>query len=198
MINLLVVIVGAYIVGSIPTGYLLGRFLFGIDITAHGSGNIGATNAARVFGPRYFFIVFFIDAAKAFLYLLALSLGDLSFPVAQLSHDMVVHLAAIALLIGNAYSPFLGFNGGKGVATLCGILYALFPPYWFTWFAICWAGLLATTRRAYVSSIGATLFLVVTYAGVYAGSWNHQLYFLFWLLAWVIWRHKRNIQQELI
>ncbi len=193
MINLIIILVGAYVVGSIPTGYLFGRLVFGVDVTQHGSGNIGATNIARVFGPRYFFVIFLIDAAKAFLYLLFVSSLGQNYLTTIVSQEIILQLTGIALLIGNAYSMFLGFTGGKGVATMCGILYFLFPPLWFTWFALCWAVLLMVTHRAYVGSIGATIVFVVSYASVHGGLFSPQLYFLFWLLGWIVWRHKSNL-----
>lgn len=197
MMSLIIVLFGAYLVGSIPTGYIFGRWFFGVDVTQHGSGNIGATNVARVFGSQYFFMIFLIDAAKAFLYLWMVASvfsGDIAH---ILSPTLTLQLVGIMLLIGNAYSIFLGFTGGKGVATMCGVLYYLFPPFWFTWFALCWAVLLVTTRKAYLSSIGATVALVISYTAAYGGLFNDQLYFLFWLLGWIVWRHKSNIGREL-
>lgn len=197
MISLILILLGAYVIGSIPTGYIFGRLLFGIDVTQHGSGNIGATNVARVFGPQYFFLIFLIDATKAFAYLLFISSLGSDYTPAFLPQEIMLQMTGSMLLLGNAYSMFLGFTGGKGVATMCGVLYFIFPPLWFTWFAFCWAVLLTVTRKAYIGSIGATILLVVTYASVHGGLFSPHLYFLFFLLGWVVWRHKSNIEREL-
>lgn len=191
MITSIIVLIGAYLVGAIPTGYILCRRLFGIDITEHGSGNIGATNVARVLGSHFFFVVFLIDAAKAFLYLFLL----LQFYV--LNNSVIFFCAAIMLLVGNAYSVFLNFSGGKGVATMCGIIYALFPPLCFTWFALSWLLLVGITRKAFLGSIGAAISLVIVYVFLQGSLFTYEFYFLCWLCVWIIWRHKSNIEREL-
>lgn len=96
-------LIGAYLVGSIPTGYLIAQWAGIADIRKHGSGNIGATNVARLLGVHFFFIVFFIDALKAYCYLRYMQ---------SMTSDVLVHaLIAIALLLGNIFSCFLEFRG---------------------------------------------------------------------------------------
>src|SRR3989337_2711884 len=112
-------IIGAYLIGSIPTGYLITRYVRGNDIRRFGSGNIGATNVARFLGLKYFFLVFFIDACKAYTYLVWCACMGLP--------QEVVFFAAISLLIGNSCSAFLQGSGGKGVATIVGILFVVHP-----------------------------------------------------------------------
>ena len=113
----------AFIIGGIPTGYLVSYASGMGDIRKHGSGNIGASNMARIgilniglfFGLSGFFIVFLLDAGKAYLFLkLMSSLMNLS--------DKNLIIASLMLLWGNCYSLFLQFNGGKGVSTYLGII----------------------------------------------------------------------------
>ncbi len=113
-------LIAAYIIGSCPTGYLLGKWLMGIDIREHGSGNPGATNVFRVVGKRAGIITLVVDFLKGFLpVFLSLTLD----PRAQ-AFASLLGLAAIA---GHNWSIWLKFNGGKGVATSAGVFMALLP-----------------------------------------------------------------------
>lgn len=99
-------IIGAYIVGSIPSGYLIARYNGFQDIRQFGSGNIGATNIARALGLHFFFIVLFLDAIKAYGYLQLCGLMGVD--------GFQLLLCAFALLIGNSYSFFLNGSVGGG------------------------------------------------------------------------------------
>lgn len=112
-------VVGAFFVGAIPWGYLVGRLVGGIDVRTVGSGGTGATNVLRALGARASIVVFALDFCKGFL------------PV-FLGRSIAVGagwIAAMALatVIGHCWSPFIGFRGGKGVATGFGAAVALFP-----------------------------------------------------------------------
>ncbi len=174
----------AYLIGAVPTGYLLARS-FGIDITKHGSGNIGATNVARVLGSKkYFFLIFFLDVFKAagFLYLAQPYLSQL-------------HLlyCAVAILLGNAYSIFLRFRGGKGVATSFGILLALFPPPVTLTFFVAWVFTLAVARRVDVASLIAALCTTLGAASGLLIVAPHQVGFLLFMTFFLIVRHRSNL-----
>lgn len=119
-------IVIAFLVGSVPFGYLIGRAR-GIDIRAHGSGNIGATNVTRVLGKRLGRACFALDLLKGFLPSVGagLYLGDLGSWSPQSPWLWIA--AALAPIAGHVFCPWLGFKGGKGVATGLGALLGLFP-----------------------------------------------------------------------
>ena len=168
-------LLSAYLVGSIPTGYLLAKYFFSVDLTRHGSGNIGATNAARVIGKKYFLIVFSLDFSKAFLFLALLIPSP---------------LAAVALLVGNAYSPFLNFKGGKGVATSAGILAALFPVAVLAITTSIWVALIIYFRRVDVASLLSLL--LTTILTIYFQTQELQLLLLF-MNCLVVWRHRKNM-----
>lgn len=142
----LLLIILAYIIGSIPSGYLIARF-YGIDdIRLHGSGNIGATNVARILGTKFFFIVFFTDFIKSFL------LVSLIQTVGYAPIMMIV--SGLALIFGNGASIFLQFRGGKAVATSCGVVCA-WNPTLLLLVAIAWViGLWLTKRVGIASGIG--------------------------------------------
>lgn len=108
----------AYAIGSLPTGVLVGRAL-GVDVRAAGSGNIGATNVARLLGRWAGFLTLLCDVGKGVAAVaMARWLGG---------HDAIVHAAAVAALLGHVFSVFLRFDGGKGVATGFGVCLALAP-----------------------------------------------------------------------
>ena len=119
-ITLLSIPVAAYLLGSIPFGLILARLFGGTDVRKQGSGNIGATNVARVVGPLAGILTLALDAAK----------GAVAVLIAErLSNDSAtwMMIAAIAALLGHCYPIWLNFKGGKGVATAAGIFLVLSP-----------------------------------------------------------------------
>jgi len=118
MLTPIVLVLLAYLLGSVPTGYVLGSFA-GIDVRKAGSGNVGATNVARVVGLRHGILTLIGDVAKGFIpVVVALQLGLSS---------AATGLVGIAAFLGHLYSAFLKFQGGKGVATALGIFLAVSP-----------------------------------------------------------------------
>ena len=115
---LLLIIVLAYLCGSIPTGVILTRRL-GLDIRTMGSGNVGATNVARSAGKTVGLLTLLGDIAKGLVPILLVRFFDLG--------ETTLACAAVAALLGHIFSPFLGFSGGKGVATGLGVLLGLAP-----------------------------------------------------------------------
>ena len=130
---LLLLIPLAYLAGSIPFGLIVGLSK-GIDPRTGGSGNIGATNVARVLGhKKYFWIVFFLDLGKSLIPMAIASALVLRIPREQ--RDWHIYLlwlsVGFAAVLGHMFSLFLKFKGGKGVATSAGVMLGLFPYY--TW-----------------------------------------------------------------
>jgi glycerol-3-phosphate acyltransferase PlsY len=190
MILLLILVIIAYLVGSIPTGFLFCRYFFNLDITQHGSGNIGATNVARVLGKRYFLLVFFIDAIKAW----AVIYAGMLLCGATVSSIVVIHVGyvlACALLVGNAYSVFLGFSGGKGVASTVGIIAALLPIPFVICFMGCWAFVLVITKQPFVASLAALFVMMVSSYYLLSGM-STTFFFAIWV--WVAMRHFPNLR----
>jgi glycerol-3-phosphate acyltransferase PlsY len=110
-----------YLLGSIPFGLLLGKLFGAADVRKAGSGNIGATNVARVAGPLAGILTLLLDAAKgAFAVVLAARLSE------QSSTWMMI--AGLCALVGHCFPIWLGFRGGKGVATAAGVFGVLCPP----------------------------------------------------------------------
>lgn len=116
----IVLVLGAFLLGSIPWGYLFGRWFAGIDLRTIGSGGTGATNALRTMGWKVSAAVLLLDVAKgAAPILVGRQLGVDTWWLAA---------AAIAAVTGHCWSPWIGFKGGKGVATAAGAAIALWPP----------------------------------------------------------------------
>jgi glycerol-3-phosphate acyltransferase PlsY len=182
-----------YLVGSIPTGYLLGRAK-GLDIREHGSGNIGATNVWRVMGWKWGLPAFVADVLKGFL---PLFLGHSLFGEdgSIWDNELFLVICGLATIIGHNYTPWLGFKGGKGIATSAGVLAALMPPVLAVSFSL-WAVLTLVTRYVSVGSIAAALSLAPLAWFFYRGQW---ILFGLACLAGVlaIYRHKSNIQRLL-
>jgi glycerol-3-phosphate acyltransferase PlsY len=174
--NLWILIVGAYLIGSIPFGVLIGR-VRGVDILQHGSKNPGATNVARLLGRPLGAVCFVLDMGKgagpvlvagAIFNLLGRRPASLDPEVAVLSQtEMWLWLAvACAAIAGHMCSPFLAFRGGKGVATGFGAMVAMWPVLTFPALGaiVVWYGVLRLTRYVSLASILAAISLPVGYA----------------------------------
>ncbi|MBN2461599.1 MAG: glycerol-3-phosphate 1-O-acyltransferase PlsY [Candidatus Cloacimonetes bacterium] len=120
-IEIIFLIMAAYLLGSVPTGYLMGRVFCGVDIRQKGSGNIGATNTFRVLGMGYGIVTMILDIAKGMLAVKLLIWATLE------PSPLILLLAGLAAILGHIFPIFLGFQGGKGVATAAGVFIILIP-----------------------------------------------------------------------
>jgi glycerol-3-phosphate acyltransferase PlsY len=200
--NLLLLIAGGYLVGSIPFGLLVG-WSRGIDVRKVGSGNIGASNVGRLLGKRYFFIVMFLDLLKSLLPMLAASVvvaRAVSHPTPEVyAFWLMVGFAAI---LGHMFSIFLKFKGGKGVATSTGVLLGLWPYYTLPGMVTVAAFIILflATRYISVGSIGAAVTFPIAYLVMaltngwqpFGGQWP-LLAFGIVISALVIFKHRSNI-----
>lgn len=174
----------AFLLGSIPTGYLVARAK-GVDIRRHGSGNIGATNVFRTVGRPLGVLVFLVDALKGFAAVwLALRWGGPS--------AWAGILAAVAAIAGHNYTPWLGFKGGKGIATSAGVLIAL-APWAVLAAAAVWFAVFFATRYVSLASICAAAAMPLAVAAGRGGA--PLLAFAVAIAALAIWRHRSNIRR---
>jgi glycerol-3-phosphate acyltransferase PlsY len=181
-----------YLVGSIPVGYLLGKSK-GLDIRQHGSGNIGATNVWRVMGRNYGLVAFACDFLKGFLPLFLVKSYALPAATTSWTVELLLVLCGIASILGHNYTPWLGFKGGKGIATSAGMLGALMP--WVLAVALSlWIIAVLITRTVSIGSILAAAVLAPATLGFYWGNW---IYLGLSTLAGglAVWRHRANIQR---
>ncbi len=180
-------VVVAYLMGSIPTGVLIGRAV-GIDLRAHGSGNIGATNAVRTLGMRLGLVVFVADVLKSALPVLLAktALGE------TWAQGPWFSLIALAAVLGHVFPPWLGFRGGKGVATALGVFLALAPV--LAGFALVVYGItLAIARVSAIASLTATTVLLVLVPLWSRDPWLTALAVCVGAIVW--WRHRDNVEQ---
>jgi glycerol-3-phosphate acyltransferase PlsY len=186
----------AYLLGSIPNGYLVGKAR-GVDLRTVGSNNIGATNALRILGKKYGYFVFAADALKGWLaVMLAWAIGRGLPESLQISLGVT---AAVFAMLGHIFPVWLGFKGGKGISTAAGVMIALFPIWVFLFGLAVWALLFFTTRYVSVASIAAAVSLPIS-AGVlwYLGQCDPVRTGIAALMCVLsVWRHKSNIQRLL-
>ncbi len=199
MLETVLYIVAAYLIGSVPFGYLAGR-MRGIDLRQHGSCNIGATNAVRVLGKAWGIPVFVCDFLKGYLPLLFVKYrlgGDATLFCGE---EMLCLLGVMfALVLGHTFTCFLGFRGGKGVATTGGCLFALSPTIGFSALGA-WILCMLATRYVSLSSMVAGLAMMAAAVWVFwladgsCGSADAMVLGLLLLIfLLVVLKHRANI-----
>lgn len=210
----------AFLLGSIPFGLLIAKSQ-GVNIREHGSGNIGATNVLRVVGKKFGISCFVLDFFKGFIPAL-LAINLISFdghsPIICLGfltdHTVVFDsrsnaqglqvLAALFTILGHNYSPWVGFKGGKGIATSAGSLIPL-APFGVLALLIVWFLTFQITRYVSLASITAAAALPLM---ILFGSWKHGklangewnqplLIFSIFIAVMAIWKHRSNIKNLL-
>lgn len=125
-IPILIVVLVAYLLGSIPSSVWIGKIFYGIDVREHGSGNAGTTNTIRILGYKAGIPVFIIDALKGWFAVFLTKIVFGYFPSIEMPEYMSL-IAAVAVVLGHIFPVFAGFRGGKGVATLLGVGFGLIP-----------------------------------------------------------------------
>ena len=189
---LLITLFFAYLAGSLPTGFLVARAMR-VDITQVGSGNIGATNVFRVLGKGPGALVLIVDLLKgALAVFVAPMLAAAMTPTDSLA---LPALAALGAVLGHNYTCWLGFKGGKGVATSAGAMAALIPPA-FGVTVITWLLVFFLSRYVSMASIAAALILPVATIFTVSGPTRWPLVaFTSALAALAVWRHRANIER---
>lgn len=191
MIVIIIQILLAYLIGSIPSAVWIGKTVYGIDVRQHGSGNAGATNVIRVLGYKAGIPVLLFDVFKGWLAVFMTSL----FPDQGFTPDQVVYIeigAAVAAALGHVFPVFAGFRGGKGVGTMAGVGIALYPLALLIVLGI-FIGVLAVSRYVSLSScIAASAFpLIVVFV---TGEHHTGLVILSVFVAvFVLFTHRSNI-----
>ena len=178
-------VLAAFAVGSIPWGLLVTKWVAGVDVRKVGSGNVGATNVARALGRGWFFVVFALDAAKGAAPVMLLP----GFAGRQETEWLRV-ACGLAAVLGHVFSPFLGFKGGKGVATAAGVMAALAP-----WPALCTFGVFLVTFAAlrFVSLASVVAAVALAPLAFALGSPREIVIFGVLAAALVIVRHRSNL-----
>ncbi len=184
-------VVLAYLLGSIPTGYLLMKWGKGIDIRKAGSGNIGMTNVTRVAGWRWGLPVLLLDIGKGAL---AVGIPWFLFP----GHLQILSLQVLGgfiVMLGNIFPIFLNFKGGKGVGTGLGVFGTLLPVPTLTAIAV-FAVVVGMTRMVSLGSLTGTL-TMASLAWILHIPFDALNVFAFLAVVVVVWTHRANIQRIL-
>ena len=203
MLNLIVIVVLSYLVGSIPSGIIVSRKVRGIDIREHGSGNAGGTNVFRVLGWKYGVFVIILDALKGALAVVLISrlyLGSFPFPNATPFDDftLVQIIAGLSAVIGHIWTIFANFKGGKGIATALGFLITIITVDMLIAFGIF---LLVVFVSRYISlgsitaAVSIPLILVAreNWFGVDIQSYHTVLPFAIAIALLVLYTHRSNL-----
>ncbi len=193
-INILA-LVFAYLIGSVPTSVWLGKYYHGIDIREHGSGNAGATNTFRIFGKKLGITVLIIDILKGCI---AVKLFYVLYESGQ-SVDELFNLKirlGICALLGHVFPIYVGFKGGKGVATLLGIILALNHEAALMSIGV-FLIVFLITRYVSLSSILAGLFFPVVVMVISKTSQPAMVVFALMISVAVVITHQKNIERLL-
>ena len=181
-------LLASYFIGAIPNSYLAGKLFKGIDLREHGSGNLGATNVWRTLGPKFAIPVGILDSAKGAIPVLF---------IAPLAADAKLFALACGIMavLGHVFSIFVGFKGGKGVATAAGVMLGLTPLAVVVTTAV-WLVILWTTGYSSLGSIVAAAILPLAAWLLHPADRD-----LVWVQALValaiIWFHRSNIRRLL-
>ena len=200
----LLTLLAGYLLGSIPSGYLAGRWLMGIDIRREGSGSTGATNVLRVVGKGPALVVFVVDVGKGALAVLLAKavLEPLGVPLsadgASAAVDSWVVAAGLAALAGHIWPLWLGWKGGKAVATGLGMLLGLAWPVGLACFGI-FLTVLSASRIVSLSSVVAAISLPLLMLGWFPSQgfgirWPYLVLAVITTVL-VVWRHRSNLQR---
>lgn len=193
-------IIGAYLLGAFPTSVVMGKALQGIDIREHGSGNAGATNTFRVLGKKAGWTVMAVDVFKGytatmlpnFIFLTDHSITDNEYMILQL-------VCGIVAVIGHIFPVYIGFKGGKGVASLLGLAIAFNTPVAFSCVLVFLLVLIASKYVSLGSMLAAlsfSVFLWVPQINSY-GANPIQLGFGAFVFILVVYTHRQNVKRLL-
>jgi glycerol-3-phosphate acyltransferase PlsY len=186
----------AYLIGGIPFGYLIAKYAAGINIKEHGSGNIGATNVLRVLkekdpkkAKKLAAITLFLDAFKGAGVILVAKMAGVC--------DATLWTMGVLAVIGHCFSPFLKFEGGKGVATTAGVMLVLIPKAAIVGMIV-WFLMAKFVRISSLSSLTGILAGVLSAYVLYPDISIHS-YAPLWIIAFIVfYKHKENIYRLLI
>jgi len=197
MLMLILGIVISYLIGSIPTAYILGRLLKGIDIRNFGSRNVGATNALRVLGKGPGIAVLVLDMLKGFISVVFLG-NIIAAKITFIAQDTLLVILGISCICGHNWTIFLRFKGGKGIATTFGVLAGLAIKIRgleliFALVVITWLAIFLIARIVSLASILSGIALAV-----YMMLFNQPLVLKtasIILCAFIILRHRSNLKR---
>ncbi len=187
----IVLLLTAYLIGSLAWSVWIGRWMFGVDLRDHGSGNAGATNAFRVLGNQVGVLVLLLDTAKGF------AAVKLAFLLPTESQSVILMLAlGFMAVLGHLFPIYVGFRGGKGIATLLGVIIALHAGAAMLSLGV-FIALLLSTRIVSISSMAAALSLPLWLIYRFKEPSEILIIFSFAIALLVLVTHRKNINRLL-
>jgi glycerol-3-phosphate acyltransferase PlsY len=176
----------SYLIGAFPTSFLAGRLFRGIDLREQGSRNLGATNVYRILGWKYAIPVGLIDIMKGALPVWLFGAREPGIP-------LFPFLCGLAAVVGHVFSVFVGFKGGKGVATAAGVVLAL-APWGLLAVTVVWALLVRLTGYVSLASVAAAALFPLA-AWLLHESRGLELIAFIVLAAFIVWKHRANLRR---
>jgi glycerol-3-phosphate acyltransferase PlsY len=183
--KIVLIIISCYLLGSIPFGYIVGKLFKKVDIRELGSGNIGATNAFRILGPSLASLVLLGDVGKGILSIYLVRFLNID-------NLLILTIAGLAVICGHDWSLFLGFKGGKGIATTFGVVFALNPIISVLALTV-WGIVVITTRYVSLSSVSAVISIFI-FTILFKQPYEYIIFSAI-ILILGIFQHKENIER---
>jgi glycerol-3-phosphate acyltransferase PlsY len=201
MILLIGIAVLCFLIGGIPFGFIAGK-IGGIDIREHGSKNIGATNVMRVMGRKFGLPVFILDFLKAFVPVMVLKalIASGMVETSPLAPQLFLIISGLLVVLGHTFCPYLGFKGGKGVASSAGFIGALMPIALVVCLAV-WLAVFYGFRYVSLASLaGGAVMPMAAYGSLRLTGNSHEdmkwyVGLALFLCFMVIWTHRTNIRR---
>ncbi len=195
IISVTILVICAYLLGSIPSAVWIGKRYYGIDIREHGSKNAGTTNTLRVLGKRAAIPVFIIDFLKGFL---AVTLSNLLAYNESLDSNFIINVKIgliFAAVLGHIFPIFAGFKGGKGVATIAGAVVGIYPPAILLCLIVWFLSLLITHYVSFSSMLAGVMYPIFI---MISPQTNHSIPLIIFSLivaVLLIYTHRKNIKR---
>lgn len=182
---IVLIIISCYLLGSIPFGYIMGKLFKKVDIRELGSGNIGASNAFRILGPSLASLILIGDIGKGILSIYLVRYFNID-------NLLILTIAGLVVICGHDWSLFLGFKGGKGIATTFGVVFALNPTISILAVTI-WVIVLIITKYTSLSSILAMISILV-FTILFKQPYEYIVFSAI-IIVLSIFKHKENIKR---
>lgn len=182
---IVLIIISCYLLGSIPFGYIVGKLFKKVDIRELGSGNIGTSNAFRILGPSLASLILIGDIGKGILSIYLVRYFNID-------NLLILTIAGLVVICGHDWSLFLGFKGGKGIATTFGVVFALNPTISILAVTI-WVIVLIITKYTSLSSILAMISILV-FTILFKQPYEYIVFSAI-IIVLSIFKHKENIKR---
>ena len=195
VLSVILLLIAAYLLGSIPSAVWIGKRYYGIDVREHGSKNAGATNTLRVLGKQAALPVFALDVLKGFAAVMLMSLMKYSPAVGDNLLTILKLLAVVAAVVGHIFPIFADFRGGKGVATLVGSVIAIAPSIILLCFGVWLVVFILFNYVSLASMCAGVSFPIFILVSPKTHDNLTLIIFSFLVAILLIWTHRKNISR---